>query len=138
VEGFYGNGWGGPLTALNEYSTPDNAANVLRIDVSRRGLDPNIPATVRVRVGRLAVSAVQFRADAPFVTTPVMGKVFLTRTLHVAHNLDHVFTFRAPNPPFRVETTVTPLSQHDFDPSGSRTPDLGAYIDYLVYPKHGR
>jgi hypothetical protein len=66
-----------------------------------------------------------------------MGKVLFTRTLHVRHNLDHSFVFPAPRPPFRVETSVTPIAPHDFQRTGSRARTLGAYVDYLVYPRGG-
>jgi hypothetical protein len=135
VEGLYGNGWGHPQTALNEYSIPNNTSSVLRIGVSRHGLDPKLPSTVRIRVGTLVLGGVHLEYGKPDVFRPVIGKVLFTRTLHVQHNLDHVFVFRAPKPPFRVETSVTPLSAHDFDPTGSRVRDLGAFVDYLVYPR---
>ena len=67
-----------------------------------------------------------------------MGRVLLTRTLHVRHNLDHSFVFKAPRPPFRVETSVTPIAPHDIQPVGSRSRTLGAYVGYLVYPQGGR
>jgi hypothetical protein len=51
-----GNGWGRPTTALNEFSIPNDEPSMLRIDVSRHGLDPKLPATVRIRVGKLAVA----------------------------------------------------------------------------------
>jgi hypothetical protein len=137
VEGLYGNGWGAPRTALNTYSIPNDEPSVLRIDVSRHGLDPQRPATVRVRVGKLTLGVADRRSGNERVVKAVMGKVLFTRTLHVQHNLDHVFVFKAPQPPFRVETSVTPLAPHDIDPTGSRARTLGAYISYLVFPKRG-
>jgi hypothetical protein len=138
VEGLMGNGWGRPTTALNEFSIPNDEPSMLRIDVSRHGLDPKLPATVRIRVGKLAVAATRKGPDLEPVTTPVMGKVLFKRTLHVRHNLDHSFVFKAPRPPFRVETSVTPIAPHDIQPAGSRSRTLGAYVGYLVYPKGGR
>lgn len=138
VDGVAGNGWGGPLTAFNVYSIPKNAPSKLRINVSRRGFDPHIPATVRVRVGKLERAAFPAGPDGTSVTLPVMGKVLFTRRLQVPHNLDHVFVFGAPKPPFRVETSITPIAQHDLNGTGSRERNLGAYIDYLVFPKDRR
>ena len=61
-----GNGWSGPTTALNEFSIPgDEPSGALRIDVSRHGLDSKLPATVRVRVGKLEVAGRRERAEAP-------------------------------------------------------------------------
>ena len=133
-----GYGWGGPTTAFNEFSIPGDEPSMLRIDVSRHGLDPKLPATVRVRVGTLKLAVVDKGPRLQPVTTPVMGRVLFTRTLHVPHNLDHSFVFRAPRPPFRVETSVTPFAPHDFQTTGSRVRTLGAYIDYLVYPRGSR
>jgi hypothetical protein len=138
IEGLMGNGWSRPTTALNEFSIPGDGPSALRIDVSRHGLDPKLPATVRVRVGKLELAVVQKGPRLQSITTPVMGKVFFTRTLHVRHDLDHSFVFPAPRPPFRVETSVTPIAPHDFQPTGSRARTLGAYVDYLVYPRGGR
>ena len=132
VDGVAGNGWGGPVTAFNVYSIPNHAPSKLRINVSRHGLDPHIPATVRVRVGKLDRGVFPAGPDGRLVALPTMGKVLFTRTLHVPQNLDHVFTFRAPKPPFRVETSITPVAQHDLNGTGSRERNLGAYTDYLV------
>jgi hypothetical protein len=137
IEGLMGNGWSGPTTALNEFSIPGNEPSELRIDVSRHGLDPKLPATVRVQVGKLELGVVERGPRLRSVTTPAMGKVLFTRTLHVRHNLDHSFVFPAPRPPFRVETSVTPIAPHDFQRTGSRARTLGAYVDYLVYPRGG-
>jgi hypothetical protein len=32
---------------------------------------------------------------------------------------------------------VTPIAPHDFQRTGSRARTLGAYVDYLVYPRGG-
>ena len=138
IEGLMGNGWGGPTTALNQFSIPGDEPSELRIDVSRHGLDPKLPATVRVRVGKLALAVTQRGPKVEPVTTPVMGKVLFTRRLHVRNHLDHAFVFPAPRPPFRVETSVTPIAPHDFQPTGSRARTLGAYVDYSVYPRGSR
>jgi hypothetical protein len=132
VEGIYGNGWGAPETALNQYSKAGGKPSTIRVDVSRHGIDPKLPATVRVRVGTLALAPVQLAYKQQPVLRPVLGRVLFTRTLHVQHNLAHVFTFRAPKPPFRVETSVTPFALHDVDPTASRERNLGAYIGYFV------
>jgi hypothetical protein len=138
LEGFLGNGWGGPNTALNKFSIPGDEPSMLRVDISRHGLDRRLPATVRVRVGTLAQAVIRKGPKLAPVTAPVMGRVVFTRMLHVRHDLDHSFVFRAPRPPFRVETSVTPIAPHDFQPNGSRARTLGAYVDYLVYPRGGR
>jgi len=134
VDGVAGNGWGRPVTAFNVYSIPNDAPSKLRINVSRHGFDPHIPATVRVRVGKLDRGVFPVGHDGTLIALPTMGKVLFTRTLHVPHTLDHVFEFRAPKPPFRVETSITPIAQHDLNGVGSRERNLGAYIDYLVSP----
>jgi hypothetical protein len=138
VEGLLGYGWGGSTTAFNGFSTPGDVPSTLRIDVSRHGLDPRLSATVRVRVGTLKLAVIDKGPRLQPVTTPVMGRVLFTRTLHVPNNLDHSFVFPAPKAPFRVETSVTPFAPHDFQPTGSRVRTLGAYIDYLVYPRGSR
>ena len=63
-----------------------------------------------------------------------MGKVFVTKRLHVARNLDHVFEFKAPSVPFRVETSVTPLPPPPpgFTLTANDRPGLAAQIYYRV------
>jgi hypothetical protein len=134
VEGMYTDGWGKPDTAMNEFSIPGNRPSYLVVGVSRAGGGKTVPATVRLRVGRL-----QLGYGAPSGANglqPVLNAqdVLFTRTLHVRRNLDHVFVFRAPKPPFRVETNVTPFSPHDVDPRSGDRRTLGAQLDYRVVP----
>jgi hypothetical protein len=132
-EGIYGDGWGRPKTALNQYSLPNGRQSSVRIRVSRaRGGKP-LPATVTVRVGQLALGSAPVLDQS--VMQPIMGKVLFTRTLHVQRNLEHVFEFKAPKPPFRVETFVTPLPSAGnlaHDPNDRRA--LGAQVSYEVRP----
>jgi hypothetical protein len=65
--------------------------------------------------------------------TPAIATVISKRTLHVPRNLDHEFVFKAPPPPFRVETSVTPFP-HDRDPTIGDPRDLGANVQYSVAP----
>jgi hypothetical protein len=125
IEGVYPDGWGKPNTALNEYSIPNKAPTVITVHVSRTQAARLYPATVRVRVGTLSISAGR----------PEIGAVLLTRELHVPNHLDHTFVFDAPPAPFRVETSVTPFP-HDRDPRIGDPRDLGANVDYSVMPRH--
>jgi hypothetical protein len=128
VEGVYADGWGRPLTALNQYSLARAGPSTVRVHVFRTGAARRYPATVRVTLGRLAL------AGAPGRLQPVLGRVLATRTLRVANELDHEFVFDAPPPPFRVETSVTPFP-HDRDPRIGDPRDLGANIEYTVTPR---
>jgi hypothetical protein len=133
VEGIYGDNWGRPLTALNQYSLPNGEQSSVRIRVSRARGGAPLPATVTVRVGQLALGSVAVLGQA--LMQPVMGQVLFTRKLHVRRDLEHVFEFKAPKPPFRVETFVTPLpSAGDLahDPNDRRA--LGAQVFYQVAP----
>jgi hypothetical protein len=130
VEGIYSDGWGRPQTALNQYSTANDQPSSLSIGVMRAGGGKTLPARVRVRVGRLALAALPDGSRRQ----PVMGQVLFTRTLHVRRDLDHVFVFRAPKPPFRVETDVTGFTPHDVDPAAGDRRELGAQIYYSITP----
>jgi hypothetical protein len=121
------------VTAYNQYSIPNNEPSVLTIGVSRGGGGGQIPATVRVKIAKLKLAVVPVGAAGQPVKSPVMGKVLLTRTLHVTSALDHVFKLKAPPPPFRVETSVTPFTPYDL----TRVNDhrvLGAQIYYSLTP----
>jgi hypothetical protein len=133
VEGIYPDGWGRPVTAYNQYSIPNNEPSVLTIGVSRGGGGGEVPATVRVKVARLKLAVVPVGDIQQPVRSPVMGKVLFTRTLHVASGLNHVFAFKAPPPPFRVETSVTPFTPYDLNLSNDHRV-LGAQIYYSLTP----
>ncbi len=127
VEGIYPDGWGKPITALNQYSLPGTAPHLVKVHVSRSGAAARYPATVRVSVGQLALSG------PPGERRPYLASTLSTGTLHVRNNLNHVFVLKAPPPPFRVETSVTPFP-HERDPSIGDPRDLGANISYSVTP----
>ena len=129
VEGIYTDGWGQPATALNQYSIADNAPSYLVVHVSRAGGGKNVPATARVRVGttRIAFGREDIGGRQPFI-----DKLLFTRSLHVRKNLDHTFIFKAPKPPFRVETSVTPFSPYLVDHNSSDRRELGAQVDYRI------
>jgi len=132
VEGIYGDDWGREHTALNQFSLPPDVPSTLSVRVTRTGAGSPLPADVVVRVGRLAV-APGYVQGLP-VPRAVMGKVFVTKRLHVARNLDHVFEFKAPSVPFRVETSVTPLPPPPpgFTLTANDRPGLAAQIYYRV------
>jgi len=125
VEGIYPDGWGKPNTALNQYSLPGKKRGVVKVDVVRTGAAARYPATVRVSVGKLVL------AGAPGARRPAIASVLFTRTWRVRNNLNHVFVFDAPPPPFRVETSVTPFP-HERDPRIGDPRDLGANVRYTV------
>jgi hypothetical protein len=127
VEGVYADGWGKPITALNQYSLAPVGPSKVRVHVFRTRAARRYPATVGVTIGTLAL------ATGPFGLQPVMGRVVATRTVRVGNDLDHEFAFDAPPPPFRVETHVTPLP-HERDPRIGDPRDLGANIEYTVTP----
>ena len=121
LEGVYHDGWGKPETALNQYSLPGNTPSLVRVHVSRTGAARLYPATVRVKLGTLAVTAGQ----------PSIAKVLSTQTVQVRNHLDHTFVFNAARAPFRVETSVTPFP-HDRDPRAGDPRSLGANVEYSV------
>ena len=123
IEGVYPDGWGKPVTALNQFSVAGGGPVKVKVHVFRTGAARHYPATVSVRVGKLALTANQ----------PVMGPVTATRTIRVPDSLDHEFVFDAPPAPFRVETSVTPFP-HDRDPRIGDPRDLGANVEYAVTP----
>jgi hypothetical protein len=124
LEGVFHDGWGKPETALNQYSLPDSTATLVRVRVSRTGAARLYPATVKVRLGTLAVAGGR----------PSIAKVLSTQTFQVDNHLDHTFVFDAPPAPFRVETSVTPFP-HDRDPRVGDPRDLGANVEYSVVPR---
>jgi hypothetical protein len=128
IEGVYPDGWGKPLTALDQYSRAHAAASTVRVHVFRTGAARRYPATVRMRIGSLALTA---------ALQPTIGRVLATRTLRVRNDLDHEFVFDAPPPPFRVETSVTPFP-HERDPRIGDPRDVGANIEYTVTPRAPR
>lgn len=128
VEGVYADGWGKPITALNQYSLEHAGPSTVRVHVFRTGAARRYPATVRVTIGTLALTG------APGRLQPAMGRVVATRTLRVGNDLDHEFVLNAPRPPFRVETSVTPFP-HDRDPRIGDPRDVGANIEYTVTPR---
>lgn len=121
IEGVYPDGWGSPVTALDQFSVANGAPRVVKVHVYRRGAAQHYPATVRVTVGKLALAG----------DKPVMGPVVATKTIRVPDSLDHEFVFDAPPAPFRVETSVTPFP-HDRDPRIGDPRDLGANVQYSV------
>ena len=92
--------------------------------VFRTGAARRFPATVRVRLGTLALTG---------AGRPTIGRVLATRELRVNNDLDHEFVFEAPRPPFRVETHVTPFP-HSRDPRIGDPRDLGALVEYTMTP----
>jgi hypothetical protein len=124
LEGVYPDGWGKPVTALNQFSIPNGTASTVRVHVSRTQAARLYPATVNLTVGTLTVSGGR----------PAIGEVLFTRRLRVRSHLEHVFEFDAPPAPFRVETSVTPFP-HERDPSIGDPRDLGATISYSVTPR---
>ncbi len=124
VEGIYPDGWGKPETALNQYA-PTTAGALVRVHVWRTQAARRYPATVRVTVGTLAL------VGSPGARRPAIGSAVATDTLHVPNNLDHVFTFKAPPAPFRVETSVTPFP-HERNSAIGDPRDLGANVEYSV------
>jgi hypothetical protein len=127
IEGVYPDGWGKPLTALDQFSAANAAPRTVKVHVFRTGAARRYPATVRVTIGTLALTG------AAGALQPTMGRVVATRTLRVGNDLDHEFAFDAPPPPFRVETSVTPFP-HERDPRIGDPRDLGANIEYTVTP----
>ena len=123
IEGVYPDGWGGPVTALDQFSVANDAPSVVKVHVFRTGAAQHYPATVRVTVGKLALAGAK----------PVMGPVVTTKTIRVPDSLDHEFVFAAPPAPFRVETSVTPFP-HDRDPRIGDPRELGANVEYSVAP----
>jgi len=132
VEGLFSDGWGQPETALNQYSTPGDAPSRLTITVSRIGGGQLLPATVRIRIGKLKLGSVTVGHDPIVVGGPIMGKVLVTRTLHVRKRLAHTFVFKAPPAPFRVETSVTSFVPNQVDPQSTDGRELGAETSYQV------
>jgi hypothetical protein len=124
IQGVYPDGWGKPLTALNQFSIASDAPSVVKVHVFRTGAASRYPARVRVTVGRLALAGDQ----------PTMGPVVATKTIRVPDSLDHEFVLDAPRAPFRVETSVTPFP-HSRDPRIGDPRDLGASVEYSVTPK---
>ena len=123
--GIYPDGWGKPITALNQYSVPGNERSTVRVHVSRTGAAKRYPATVVVSVGKLALTG------DPGEQRPALASVLFTRTWRVRNNLEHTFVFEAPPPPFRVQTSVTPFP-HSRDPRIGDPRDLGANITCIV------
>ncbi|MFL6014508.1 MAG: hypothetical protein ACJ74P_09525, partial [Gaiellaceae bacterium] len=121
IEGVYPDGWGKPITALDQFSVANDAPSVVKVHVFRTGAAQRYPATVRVTVGKLALAG----------DKPVMGRVVETKTIRVPDRLDHEFVFDAPPAPFRVETSVTPFP-HERDPRIGDPRDLGANVEYSV------
>jgi hypothetical protein len=125
VEGIYADGWGKPNTALNQYSVPTKTPGLVKVHVWRTQAARRYPATVRVTVGTLALLGL------PGARHPATGSTLATQSLHVSNNLDHVFVFKAPPAPFRVQTSVTPFP-HERNPATGDPRDLGANIAYSV------
>ena len=124
IDGVYPDGWGRPVTALNQFSLANDAPNVVKVHVYRTGAATRYPATVRATLGTLSLASGK----------PVMASVATTKTIHVPDNLDHEFVFDAPPAPFRVETSVTPFP-HERDPRIGDPRDLGANVEYSVTPR---
>jgi hypothetical protein len=122
IEGLYPDGWGAPVTALNQFSFPDGGRRIVKVHVFRTGAARRYPATVRVTVGPLKLT---------WPSTLGMSSVIERRTIHVPNNLDHTFELAAPPTPFRIQTSVTPFP-HDRDPAIGDPRDLGANIEYSV------
>jgi len=125
IEGVYADGWGKPLTALNQFSVANAVPSTARVHVFRTGAARRFPASVRVRLGTLALTG---------AGRPTIGRVLATRELRVNNDLDHEFVFEAPRPPFRVETYVTPFP-HSRDPRIGDPRTVGANIEYTMTPR---
>jgi hypothetical protein len=128
IDGVYPDGWGAPLTALNQFSFGSAAPRTIQVHVFRTGAARRYPATVKVTLGSLVL------AGPTGGRTPSIQTVISTQTIRVPNELDHTFTFDAPAPPFRVETSVTPFP-HDRDPVIGDPRDLGANVTYTVVTK---
>jgi hypothetical protein len=125
VEGIYPDGWGKPKTALNRYAALTKTPGLVKVHVWRTQAARRYPATVRVVVGALSV------AGLPGERRPFLASTLDKQTWHVSNNLDHVFVFKAPPAPFRVETSVTPFP-HERNPAIGDPRDLGANVAYSV------
>jgi hypothetical protein len=128
IEGIYPDGWGKPLTALNQFSSGGSAPRVIKVHVFRTGAARLYPATVRVSVGTLGIMG-----NAAGVLVPRLATLVFQKAIRVPNGLNHTFVFRAPPPPFRVETSVTPFP-HSRDPAIGDPRDLGANVEYSVEP----
>jgi hypothetical protein len=125
LDGVYPDGWGAPITALNQFSLPGAAPRSIRVHVFRTGAARRYPATVRVTLGTLTL------VGPTGGRTPAIASTIDTKTISVPDNLDHTFVFAAPPAPYRVETSVTPFP-HDRDPRIGDPRDLGANVEYSV------
>jgi hypothetical protein len=135
LEGVYWDAWGQPVTALNQFSLPDGRPREISVRVTRENGGRPLPATVTVRVGTIGLGRTVVHGQV--VTTPALGTVLETRTVHVQRDLEHTFHFKAPKPPFRVETSVSPLPEapaSEFAP-GVRRRTIAAQVYYSVIPR---
>jgi len=126
IEGLFADGWGQPHTAYNQYSTPGGRPVYVIVHVSRAGGGKNIPATVKIALGRLAINKHH---------QPHLGRIFARRSLYSVRDLDHTFVIPAPPAPFRVATDVTAFSPHVLDPKNTDVRTLGAQITYSFAPR---
>ena len=128
IEGVYADGWGKPVTALNQFSFGDSRPRLVKVHVFRTGAARLYPATVEVRIGTIGIVA-----NPNSLGVPALAAVRSTKSIRVPNHLNHTFTFRAPPTPFRVETSVTPFP-HSRDPAIGDPRDLGANVQYSVVP----
>jgi hypothetical protein len=111
TEGVYGDGWMGGDASYSYYTSPNGRRpRAVRVTVSRVAWNgPDIPAEVRVRLGRAE------------------------RTWMVHSQLSRTFVLGAPRPPFRVEVHISPtFSPADFGRGDPR--QLGAQVSFEVVP----
>jgi hypothetical protein len=118
VTGLYGDGWSGARAAYNQYATPGGRRGFLTVIVSRFGANgaPARPGNVTIRLGRLVVGKDH---------EPALGRVVAVRhwvaVTTPASATTKRFVLQTPQPPFRVEITVSPtFSPRDYGASDAR------------------
>jgi hypothetical protein len=123
VEGVFSDGWMGDVSAYSRFATPGGRRGTLDVSVSRVGGGADIFGRVVARIGPLVLDERR---------QPRIGQVTGRQAWSFGDKDEptHVFSFRTPPPPFRVELTVNPT----FVPGIRDTRELGAQVQFAFEP----
>jgi hypothetical protein len=131
IEGIFADGWMGRTASYTQFSTVRNRAGWALVNVSRaRWGGTDVPATVRVRAGRLVLGP---RLE------PRIGQVTASGRCTIHSGKTCPFVLRTPAPPFKVEVSVAPtFVPADLDPRIGDRRELGAVTSFAFSERRPR
>jgi hypothetical protein len=125
--GVYGDGWMSSISAYSQFAEPGVGAGTIDVKVSRAAGGAELPATVIILVGPLALD----ENLQPYLVRTEESRAY---NFGDPRRPEHVFSIPAPPPPFRVEVRVnrTFVPADLFGTHDQRS--LGAQVEFTFRP----